>query len=128
MDVLPGAAPGHVKLALPDPRIAPGLRRLDVVETDSGLPVGRDSIGLTVVPAVTGPSTALPRNTPVSLDTVHAAGDVEVFLGGVRLDQVTFVSPTDVRITIPPATSPGPAAVALRAGKVAGPTRSVVVA
>jgi hypothetical protein len=128
MDVLPGAAPGHVKLALPDPRIAPGLRRLDAVETDSGLPVGRDSIGLTVVPAVTGPSTALPRNTPVSLDTVHAAGDVEVFLGGVRLDQVTFVSPTDVRITIPPATSPGPAAVALRAGKVAGPTRSVVVA
>jgi hypothetical protein len=128
MDVLPGAPPGHVKLALPDGRIAPGLRQLDVVETDNGLPVGQDSTGLTVVPAVTGPAGALAKNTPVSLDTVHAAEDVEVFLGGVRLDQVAFNSATDVQITIPPGTPSGPTGVMLRAGKVAGPMGSVTVA
>ena len=128
MDVVTGAAPGHVKLGLPDGRIAPGLRQLNVVEIDSGLPVGQDSTGLTVVPAVTGPATPLPKNTPVSLDTVHAASDVEVFLGGLRLADVTFVSATEVQVTIPPATPSGATGVVLRAGKVAGPTGSVVVA
>ena len=71
MTVLPGAAPGRVKLALPDGRIAPGLRQLDVTAVDSGLPAGRDSIGLTVVPAVTGPTTPLAINTPV--DTADRA-------------------------------------------------------
>ena len=50
MTILPGAPPNHVFLQLPDARIAPGLRQLDVAASESGLSTGRDSIGLTVVP------------------------------------------------------------------------------
>jgi len=128
MTVVPGAAPGHVRLQLPDGRITPGLRQLDVTATDSGLLVGRDSIGLTVVPAVTGPATPLAKGVPVSLQTVHAAADVEVFLRGQPLAQVAFVSPMQVDVTIPPATPSGLAEILLRAGKVAGATGSVTVA
>jgi len=128
MTVLTGAPPGHVRLHLPDGRITPGLRQLDVSASDSGLPIGRDSIGITVVPAVTGPATPLAKGVPVILQTVHAAADVEVFLRGRSLAQVTFISPTQVRVTIPPATTSGPAEILLRAGKVAGPTRNVTVA
>jgi len=123
-----GGRPGHVNLGLPDPGIAPGLRQLDVVATDSGLPAGRDSIGLTVVPTVTPPGAAIAAGAPVTLDTAHAAPDVEVFLAGRRLANVTFVSPTQVTVVIPPGTPAGPAEIALRAGKVAGPTRVVSVA
>lgn len=127
MTVVSGAPPGHVHIRLPDGRIAPGLRELDVSESALGLPIGRDSIGLTVVPAVTGPAT-LAKGVATNLVTVHAAPDVEVFLRGKRLAQVAFVSPTKVTVTIPLATPSGPADVVLRAGKVAGPTRSVTVA
>jgi hypothetical protein len=128
MTVLTGAPPGHVRLRLPDARIAPGLRQLDVSASDSGLPIGRDSIGLTVVPAVKGPAAPLAKGVQVTLQTVHAAPDVEVFLRGKQLAQVAYVSPTQVKVTIPPATPSGPAEVVLRAAKVAGPTRSVTVA
>jgi len=127
MTVVSGVAPDGVRLRLPDARIAPGLRELDVSESQSGLPIGHDSIGLTVVPAVTGPAAALPTGVPVTLETVHAAADVEVFLNGLPLAPVAFVSPTEVTVTIPPATPPGPADVVLRAGKVAGPAKSVTV-
>lgn len=128
MTVLTGAAPGHVRLQLPDPRIAPGLRRLDVTASDSGLPIGRDSIGLTVVPVVQGPATPLAKGVAVTLQTAHAAPDVEVFLRGERLADVVYGSPTQVDVTIPTAAESGPADVVLRAAKVAGPTGSVVVA
>jgi hypothetical protein len=121
---------GHVRLSLPRDDLAPGARRLDVSASEGGLPVGRDSIGLTVAPVVTGPTTPLAKGVPVALATAHAAPDVEVFLGGVRLDPatVTFGSPTTVTVTIPSATPAGPAEVALRARKVAGPPATIEVA
>jgi hypothetical protein len=101
-----------------------------VTLTEVGLPVGRDSIALTVVPIVTGPSTPLAKGVAVDLDTAHAAPDVEVFLAGKQLaaNTVTYVSPTKVQVTIPAPTPAGPAHVALRSGKVAGPTTIVEVA
>jgi hypothetical protein len=127
---LPPAPPGHVRLSLPRDDLAPGARRLDVSVSEGGLPVGRDSIGLTVPPVVTGPSAPLGKGVPTVLDTAHAAPDVEVFVNGARLDPatVTFGSATSVTVTIPPATPSGPAEIALRAGKVAGPTTTVEVA
>lgn len=126
----PPAPPGHVRLGLPRDDLAPGTRRLDVSASEAGLPIGRDSIGLTVVPVVTGPVAPLAKGTPVTLDTAHAAPDVEVFVNGARLDPATvaFESPTSVTVTIPPATPSGPADIALRAGKVAGPAGTVEVA
>ena len=128
--VLPPPAPGTVRLTLPRADLAPGARRLDVTVTQSGLLVGRDSIGLTVVPVVTGPSGPLAKGSPTDLDTAHAAADVEVFLDGGRLDPgtTTFVTPTRVTVTIPASAAAGPAGIALRAGKVAGPVTSVEVA
>jgi hypothetical protein len=126
----PPAPPGTVRMELPRADLAPGTRRLDVSMSEAGLLVGRDSIGLTVVPVVTGPSTPLAKGSPVDVDTAHAAADVEVFLAGMRLDpsSVTFTSPTELKITIPPATPAGPTEIALRAGKLAGPTTLVEVA
>jgi hypothetical protein len=129
MTVVAGAPPGHVLLRLPDDRLAPGPRRLDAAATEAGLPAGRDSTGLTIVPAVTGPAGPLSRGVQVTLDTVHAAADVEVFVGGAAIDaaDVSFVSPTEVEVTIPAATPLGPTELLLRAGKVAGPPREVTV-
>jgi hypothetical protein len=126
----PPAPPGTVRLRLPRADLAPGARRLDVTLTEVGLPVGRDSIALTVVPLVTGPSTPLAKGVTVDLDTAHAAPDVEVFLAGKPLaaNAVVYVSPTKVQVTIPSPTPAGPTEVALRAGKVAGPTTIVEVA
>jgi hypothetical protein len=124
------SAPGSVTLALPEPGLAPGARRLDASASEAGLLLGRDSIGLTVVPRVTGPSAPLAKGSTVTLDTVHAAGDVEVFLGGEALapEQVSFVSPTAVSVTVPVATPSGPSDVMLRANKVAGPVVQVAIA
>jgi hypothetical protein len=126
----PPAPPGAVSLQLPRADLTPGARSLDVTESEAGLLVGHDSIGLTVVPIVTGPSGALAKGAPVDIDVAHAAADVEVFLAGVRLEasSVTFVSPTKVTITIPPATPAGPTEIVLRAGKLAGPTTLLQVA
>jgi hypothetical protein len=130
MTVVPGAPSGQAILRLPDDRLVPGARRLDAVALESGLPAACDSIGLTIVPAVTGPPGPLQRGSPVTLDTAHAAPDVEVFVAGVRLDpgDVAFVSATEVEVTIPTATPPGPAELMLRAGKVAGPPNEVALA
>ena len=127
LTVVPGAPPGQVVLQLPDPGLAPGARRLDVNESEAGLLVGHDSIGLTVVPLVTGPATPLARGAAISLDTAHAAADVEAFLAGAPI-AASFVSATEVQVTIPAATPPGPAELSLRAGKVAGPAVTVEVA
>ncbi len=131
MTLVPAPPPTsqNVGLKLPRADLAPGARRLDVTVSESGLLVGRDSIGLTVVPIVTGPSTLLAKGVPVDLDTAHAAADVEVFLAGKQLapSSVSFTSPTKVQITIPPAVPAGPTEIALRAGKLAGPTTLVKV-
>lgn len=126
----PPAPPGTVRLRLPRADLAPGARRLDVTLTEAGLHIGRDSIALTVVPVVTGPATPLAKGVTVDLDTAHAAPDVEVFLGGkpVASNTVVYVSPTKVQITIPAPTPAGPTEIALRAGKLAGPTTVVEVA
>lgn len=124
------SAPGTVTLTLPDPGLAPGTRRLDATAFEAGLLLGRDSIGITVVPRVTGPSVPLPTGTPTTLDTVHAASDVEVFLNGTRVPaaDVDFVSPTEISATIPAGTPSGPAGVMLRANKVSGPEVEVEIA
>jgi len=125
----PPAPPGTVRLKLPRADLTPGARRLDVAVSEAGLLVGRDSIALTVVPIVTGPSTPLSKGVQVDLDVAHAAGDVEVFLAGARLapSSVSFTSPTELKITIPPPTPAGTTEIALRAGKVAGPSTFVTV-
>ncbi len=128
MTVVPGAPTDHVTLSLPDPNIAPGLRELDVSATENGLPFGHDAIALTVVPALTGAPNPVPKSVGVSLQTAHAAPDVEVFVRGKPVDDVTFVSPVQVDVVIPAATPSGPADVVLRAGKVAGPLGSVTLA
>jgi hypothetical protein len=128
MTIVPGAPQDHVTLSLPSAAIAPGLRELDVTATENGLPFGHDSIGVTVVPVVTTAPNPVAKNATVSLTTAHAAADVEVFVRGKRLDNVTFVSPTKVNVVVPTATPSGPADVVLRAGKVAGPARSVNLA
>ncbi len=128
MTLVPGAPPGHVILTLPAANIDPGLRELRVVATENGLPFGHDSIGLTVVPKLTGAPNPVPKNVGVSFQTAHAAPDVEVFVGGKRLQDVTCVSPTQVDVVVPTATPSGPADVVLRAGKVAGPAGSVTIA
>jgi hypothetical protein len=115
---------------LPRDDLEPGARRLDAITAANGLPAGRDSIGLTVVPRVTGPAGPLPKGTPVVLETSHAAPDVEVFVRGTALDpgSVTQLSATEVRVTIPAATPSGPAELGLRANTVAGLGTELVIA
>jgi Pvc16 N-terminal domain len=124
------AAAGSLTLQLPDPGLAPGARRIDATASEAGLLLGRDTIGLTVVPRVTGPETPLAKGTAVTLTAVHATSDVEVFLGGAALPsaQVSFVSPTEISVTIPGSTPAGATDVMLRAGKVAGPPTQVEIA
>jgi hypothetical protein len=126
----PQAPPGNVGLTLPRADLAPGARRLDVTATEGGLALGHDSIGLSVVPVVTGPAVPLATAVPVDVDTAHAAPDVEVFLAGQPLDAaaVTFISATKLQLTLPSTTPAGPAEIVLRAGKVAGPAAVVEVA
>jgi hypothetical protein len=130
MTVVHPPAAGHVTLALPGPDLAPGLRRLDVRATADGLPAGGDALGLTIVPAVSGPAGPIARNTAVDLGTAHAAPDVEVFVDGAQLpaSAVVYQSPTKVTVTLPPATPVGAAELMLRAGKVAGPAFATEVA
>jgi len=130
MTVVAGGAPGTVALRIPRADLAPGARRLEVVAREGGLLVGRDAIGITLVPVVTGPATPVASGAPVVLEAAHAAPDVEVFVAGVRLPAsgVQFVSATQVRVTLPSSTPAGPAEVMLRAGRVAGPAATVEVA
>jgi hypothetical protein len=115
-----------VTLAIPRADLAPGLRRLDVVVTENGLQVGRDSIGLTLVPTITGttPVATAAAGATVHLAVEHAARDLEVVLRGKVLPaaNVTFVSATQVDVKIPAGAAAGPAPLALRANKTAGPT------
>jgi hypothetical protein len=122
--------PGSVVLEFPAADLAPGARRIDVVATEAGLAIGRDSIGVTVVPVVTDPTPQIQQGVPKTLATAHAAPDVEVFVGGRRLpaEDVEFLSATDVTVTIAPSTPAGPTDISLRAGKVAGPARPAVIA
>jgi len=126
MTVVP-AAPGRLVLRVTNPALTPGARRLTVTVSEAGLTAARDSIGLTVVPVVTGPATPLARGAPVTLDTAHATADLEVYLGGRRID-AAFDSPTAITVTIPNTTPPGPVEVLLRANKVAGSPATVTVA
>jgi hypothetical protein len=124
--------PGLVDLQLPPAQanLAPGSRHIDATATVNGLPFGRDSIGVDLVPTVTTPVGTVGRGSSVSLATAHAASDIEVFLNGVALTgaQVTFVSATEVDIAIPATAAAGPGTITLRAGKVAGPDAPVTLA
>jgi hypothetical protein len=125
--VVVARAPGRVTVRLPDDRLAPGLRALDAVASQDGLPAGRDAIGLTIVPAVTAPPGPLARGAAASLQARHAAPDVEAFLAGAAVP-ATFVSATQVDVDVPAGATAGPADLLLRAGKVSGPPTPVVIA
>jgi hypothetical protein len=89
---------------------------------------GRDSIALTLVPTITGPA-SLAAGSTTQLATAHAAPDVEVFLRGVALPPaaVHFQSGTRVDVDVPAGTASGPAELALRANRTAGPVTEVTV-
>jgi hypothetical protein len=110
-------------LRLPRGDLAPGGRRLDVVDPRGPVVVGRDATGIAIAPMITGPAGPIPAGGPVDLVTVHAASDVEAFVAGVRVAQAqtTYLSPTSVRIVVPAATPVGPTLVSLRANHIAGP-------
>ena len=97
--------------------------------SEDGLLVGGDSIGVTIVPAITAPGGPIARNAVASLATAHAAADVEIFVGGTPLapGRVTFVSPTQVDVNIPNTVAAGATDLALRANKVAGPPVGAVL-
>ncbi|HLL64852.1 MAG TPA: DUF4255 domain-containing protein [Micromonosporaceae bacterium] len=109
-----------VRLRLPRSDLAPGVRRLDAVSTMEGLPAGRDSIGLTIVPTVRSLDRPPTAGDPVVLDTAHCADDTEVFLDG-RAVAPDSVAATSVTLTVPAGTAPGNHAFTLRSRRVAGP-------
>jgi hypothetical protein len=117
------AGTNAVELRFARPALRPGPRRLDLVAGENGLRTGADSIGVTLMPTVTGPTADAAPGDTVQLDTAHAAPGVEVFLRGVPLPAaaVTFQSGTRVDIVVPAGTAPGPADLALRANRTAGP-------
>lgn len=108
---------------LDEAAVAPGERLLDVRTFEGGLPTGQDATRVTLVPAVTGHAGGGLPGTDVDLTTTNVADDVEVFLGGVAVDaaDVTFQSPTQVRVTVPAGTPSGPLPVSLRSRRTAGP-------
>jgi hypothetical protein len=114
---------GTVTLRLPTAEAVPAERRVDVTATQEGLLVGRDSIGVTLVPRISGHTGTVSAGSTVQLATAHAGAGTEVFLRGRRLaaGAVTVVSPIRVDVTIPAGTPSGPLPASLRAGKVAGP-------
>ncbi|GAB3836888.1 DUF4255 domain-containing protein [Dactylosporangium cerinum] len=116
-----------VRMRLPRDDLAPGVRRLDAVSMMEGLPAGRDSIGLTVVPTVLSLDRPPTAGSPVVLTTAHCAADTEVFLDG-RAVAPDSVSATSVTVTVPAATAPGGHAFTLRSRRVAGPAFAFEVA
>jgi hypothetical protein len=110
---------GGVTLRLPRNDLRPGTRRLDAVATVEGLPFGRDSIGVTVVPVVLANTAPVASGGPVTLTTAHCAPDVELYFDG-RAVPVTGVTPTSVTFTVP-AGSAGKRPLMLRSNRVAGP-------
>lgn len=112
-----------VTLRLADATPVAGERRLDVTAAQDGLLLGRDSIGVSVVPRIGGHAGTVTAGSTVQLTTAHAGADVEVFLGGARVPpgDVAFVSPTQVDVTLPVATPLGPLPASLRSAKLAGP-------
>jgi hypothetical protein len=116
-----------VTLRLPQHDLAPGVRRLDAVSTVEGLPAGRDSIGLTVVPTVLALVGTAQAGAAATVTTAHCGPDTEIFVDG-RSVPPTAVTPTTVTFTVPAGTAPGPHAVTLRSHRVAGPVFTLDVA
>jgi hypothetical protein len=116
---------GGVVLRLPRHDLVAGTRRLDATATAEGLPFGRDSIGVTVVPVVVGNSAPVVSGGSVTLTTAHTGDDTELFFEG-RLVAVAGVTPTTVTFTVP-AASMGTRTLMLRSGRVAGPAFDLVV-
>lgn len=116
-----------VRLRLPRHDLAPGVRRLDAVSTVEGLPAGRDSIGVTVVPSVLSVSGTPKAGIEVTATTAHCGPDTEVFLDG-RPVAVSSVAPTAVAFTVPAGTTPGDHPLALRSRRVSGPVFTLAVA
>ncbi len=110
-------------LAVGPDTLAPGVRQLTVSGDLDGLPAGGDSAALTLVPTVLGTGGAVAAGAVATLNTAHAADDVEVFLDGLAVasTDVTFVSATQVDFVVPASTVAGSHQVGLRAGHTAGP-------
>lgn len=116
-----------VRLRLPRHDLAPGVRRLDAVSTVAGLPGGRDSIGLTVVPTVLAVTGTAHAGAAITVTTAHCGPDTEVFFDGRPVSPNT-VAPTAVTFVVPVGTPPGGYPLALRSNRVAGPVFTLEVA
>lgn len=121
--VAAATGPGQFGLAIGPPTLAPGARQVSMVGDVDGLPAGGDATAVTLVPVVLGTAGPVAGGATATLDTAHAAADVEVFFDGVALDpaDVTFVSAVRVDIAVPATATPGTHQLALRAGRTAGP-------
>lgn len=114
-----------VVLRLPRHDLVAGTRRLDAVATAEGLPFGRDSIAVTVVPVVVSSSAPAVSGGAVTLTTAHTGEDTELFFDGRPL-ATTTVTPTSVTFTVP-AASIGTRTLMLRSGRAAGPPYDLAV-
>lgn len=116
-------APGRFDVQLVPADLAPGARQLSVVGTVDGLPAGGDRTGVTLVPTIVATSGPIAAGGTVTLTTAHVVSTAEVFLDGVRLDDtdVTVVSPTQVDVVVPAATTTGSHRLMLRSAQTAGP-------
>lgn len=115
--------PTGLRIQLDEAAAAPGERIVDVRVFEAGLPVGQDATRVTLAPAITGHAGTGQPGTDLGLASTNVAGDVEVFLGGTAVDatDVTFQSPTQVRVTVPAGTAAGPQPISLRSRTTAGP-------
>jgi hypothetical protein len=121
--VATATAPGRFELQVAPDDLAPGARQLSVVTTVDGLDAGGDRIGVTLVPTVVATSGPVAAGASVTLTTAHVGATADVFLDGVRLDDgdVTVVSPTQIDVVVPAATTAGSHRLMLRSAHTAGP-------
>jgi hypothetical protein len=108
-----------VRLRLPRPDLAPGVRRLDAVTRMEGLAAGSDAIAVTVVPTVLSHSGTVRAGQTVTLTTAHTASDTTIHIGGARAVP-SSVTPTEVQFVVPAVPS-GTQPLMLRSRQVAGP-------
>jgi hypothetical protein len=123
----PLAGLGRLRLQILNSNFVPGPRQISVSAIVNGLPTERDWAGLTLVPIIRGlvpPGGPVAAGNTARLATAHVTPDVEVFFDGERLpDQsVTFISPTEVRVIVPPGATVGNPTLMLRSASTAGPT------
>jgi hypothetical protein len=125
----PAGGGGRIAVQLPDPALAPGHRRLDLLTEVAGLPAQRASVAVVLAPVVRSHQAPARAGQVVVLTTAHAVAPVEAYVGGraVPPSDVTVAGPTRVEVRLPADAAPGPAELVLRSAGVTGPPYSAVV-